>query len=678
MNTARTLPLLLALAPGLSAQDKRPLTLDAFYQIPRVADPQVSPDGKWVVHTVGRVDMAANKTVSQLWLVATAGGEPRQLTWHPSGAREGRWSPDGQWIAFVSSRSGAPQIWKLPLAGGEPVQVTKLSTGAAGIVWSPDGKNIACTSEVWPDLKDDAAQAARAEEREKSKVKAQLIDGLMYRHWDSWREGKRAHTFVVDLATGAATDVSPGEADAPPILHGGPDCYAFSPDGRQLAFTRGPEKATEAISTNADLWLLDLQGNERKNLTANRKGWDGGPVWTSDGKAILFRTMERDGYEADRMRAMRLVLDGLKLEPLAEDLDRNMEQILVSKDGSGGLALVLEDQATRAVEVLGADGLRRRVLSGKNVSGFSTDARTQTIVGLYTALDRPAEVCVVETGKPDTIRALTTHTKAAMDALELPGCESVTYEGALGAKVQGWLVKPPRFDKKQKHPLLLWIHGGPQGAWMDAWHWRWNPVLHAAHGFVVFCPNPHGSTGFGQAFCEQISGDWGGAVYEDLMKGVDLLVAQGFIDEKKIGAAGGSYGGYMVNWMLGHTDRFAALASHAGVYNLESMAGVTEELWFSEWEHGGPPWEDRKQSHRQFSPHRFASQFKTPTLVIHGELDFRVPVGEGMQLYTALQRQGVPSRFLYFPDEGHWIQKPQNSRLWNQTLIDWFTQHLKK
>jgi dipeptidyl aminopeptidase/acylaminoacyl peptidase len=278
---------------------------------------------------------------------------------------------------------------------------------------------------------------------------------------------------------------------------------------------------------------------------------------------------------------------------------------------------------------------------------------------------------------PVNNKRLTSHTAAVMKDRAMPTRESFTWKGAGGADVQGWIVKPPGFDPKKQYPMIVFIHGGPQGAWMDAWSTRWNPAIYASQGYVVFCPNPRGSTGFGHKFCEEISKDWGGKVYADLQKGFDAVVAQGYVDPNRMGAAGGSYGGYMVNWILGHDHRFKALVSHAGVYNLESMYGSTEELWFPEWEFAGPPWENR-ELYEKWSPHRFATAFKTPTLVIHGELDYRVPVTQGMELFTALQRRGVPSKFLYYPDEGHWVLKPRNARLWNATVLGWFDWHLKK
>jgi dipeptidyl aminopeptidase/acylaminoacyl peptidase len=357
---------------------------------------------------------------------------------------------------------------------------------------------------------------------------------------------------------------------------------------------------------------------------------------------------------------------------LQPEFDRSVGEFLC--DGSS-ILLGVEEEGSHAIYLTDLDGAGpKRQLRGVNVSSLSASADRSVLVGSRSSLLAPAEVVRI---RGDRVEPITRLNEELLAGVAMPACESVRWKGALDAMVQGWLLKPPGFDPARKHPFLLWIHGGPQGAWLDAWSHRWNPAVYAAQGYVVLLPNPHGSTGFGQQFTEQISGDWGGACFSDLMKGVDWAIAQGFVDADRMAAAGGSFGGYMVNWILGHSTRFKALVSHAGVYNLDSMYGVTEELWFPEWDLRGTPWKNGG-NYEEFSPHRFAANFRTPTLVIHGELDYRVPVGEGFQLFTALRRQGVEAKLLYFPDEGHWVNKPKNSRLWNETVSAWFERHLKK
>jgi dipeptidyl aminopeptidase/acylaminoacyl peptidase len=658
----------------------RRMAVDDLLAVRRVADAQVSPDGKLVAYAVREVSLEKNAAVSHIWVIPAAGGAPRQLTNGEKGESRPRWSPDGKTIAFLSSRSGSAQVWLIPVDGGEARQLTRLSTGADGHVWSPAGTHLAFTSDVWPDLDGgDAAQKKREDEIEASGVKAQVIDHLLYRHWSDWRRGKRTHVFVVPAAGGEPRDATPGDFDAPPFSLGGPDAFAFSPDGKTLAFTRGPERAVEAWSTNADLFIVPVEGGAATCLTAGNKGWDGSPAWSPDGRSIAYRSQEREGYEADRFRLAVVEVATGRAAYLAGDVDRSADEILWSPDART-IYFLAEDAGRTALFALpasgpgGGPGAPRKVLSGVHFSGLTMDRAGSVLAGEVQSLVRPPEVAVLDLagaagGRADA-RAITRENDALFADLDMPSHESVRYAGALGDSIQAWLLKPPGWKAGSRHPFILFIHGGPQSAWQDAFSYRWNPALYASRGYVVLLPNFHGSTGFGLAFTERISGDWAGAAYEDLMKGVDWAIAEGLADPEHLAAMGGSFGGYMVNWILGHTDRFRALVSHAGVYNLDSMYGATEELWFPEWDLGGTPWKNRGDYER-FSPHRHAARFRTPTLVIHGELDFRVPVTEGFQLFTALKRQGVEAKMLYFPDEGHWILKPKNAKLWNDTVAAW-------
>jgi dipeptidyl aminopeptidase/acylaminoacyl peptidase len=658
--------------------------LDDLLSFKRISDPQVSPDGRLVAFTVKTVDLEKNRAIGHLWLVPAVGGEPRQLTNHEQGESRPRWSPDGKRIAFLSARGGAQEVWVIAVDGGEARQVTTISTGADDHVWSPAGTHLAFTSQVWPGLEGgDAAQKKRQEEIKAAGVEAQVIDGLLYRRWNEWRRGKRTHTFVVPLEGGEAVDLTPGNRDAPPFSLGGPDAFAFSPDGKELAFTRGPEAAVEAWSTNADLCVVPMAGGQPLCLTAANQGWDGSPAWSPDGRWIAYRSQKREGYEADRFRLAVVERASGAVSCLAEGLDRSVDEIMWSPDGST-IFFSVEDRGRRSIHSVpapsrGGAGKPELVLENASFADLSMPRDGSFIAGAIQSLIAPAEVARLDlkgaraAGQP---RALTSLNAEILSRIDMPARESVRYPGAGGEEVQAWLLRPPGYQSGRRYPLVLFIHGGPQGAWNDDFSWRWNAALYAARGYVVLLPNFHGSTGFGQPFTERISGDWAGAAYEDLMKGVDWAIERGLADPAHLAAMGGSFGGYMVNWILGHTDRFKALVSHAGVYNLESMYGTTEELWFPEWDLGGTPWKNHGD-YQKFSPHRFAQNFKTPTLVIHGELDYRVTVSEGMQLFTALRRQGVEARFLHFPDEGHWVLKPKNARLWNETVISWLEQHLK-
>jgi dipeptidyl aminopeptidase/acylaminoacyl peptidase len=657
----------------LAAQ--KTLTAEDVITLPRVGDPQISPSATYIAYSVGEPSLEANKAPRHIWIVPADGSvAPRQIT-HGEGESDPRWSPNGKTIAYIARRDGAPpQIHLMNPDGGCVRQLTTLSTGAGGPVWSPDGSKIAFTSEVWPHLPDDAAQKAEADRKEQEGLKALVFTGLLYRHWSSYNQGKRSQLFVVNVADGATTRLTNENRDVPPFSLGGPPDYAFSADSTKVYFTRGPAAEREAWSTNADLCVVAATGGEVTNLTANNPGWDGSPAVSPDGAYVAYRSQAREGYESDLFRLMIYVPETGKSQQVEKQLKDGVGDLFFGPNG--GLVYSVERSGSHEWRSAPVGGeFKIRVNPAQNVLGGSI-AKNGSMAVVHASLTAAPEIHRLDP-ESGTLTRLTSHTLPVLKDRAMPSRESFTWNGGLGETIQGWIVKPPGFDPKTTYPMIVFIHGGPQGAWMDAWSTRWNPAIFASAGYVVFAPNPHGSTGFGHAFCEQISRDWGGAVFEDIKTGVDAVVAQGYVDAARIGAAGGSYGGYMVNWILGHDHRFKALVSHAGVYNLESMYGATEELWFPEWEFGGPPWENR-ELYEKWSPHRFATAFKTPTLVIHGELDYRVPVTQGFELFTALQRRGVPSKFLYYPDEGHWVLKPRNSRLWNQTVMAWFDQYLKK
>jgi dipeptidyl aminopeptidase/acylaminoacyl peptidase len=671
MGMIRIFSLLVLVSSSFAAQS---FSLNDLLSLRRVVDPEVSPDGKWVAYTVREPRIEENKFVSHIWLVSADGGAPRQITSHEKGESHAKWSPDGKFISFLSTRGGSQQIWILPLEGGEARQLTTLSTEADNQMWSADGKNILFTSDVWPDLPDDAAQKKRADEQESSGVKAQVIDHLLHRHWTEWRRGKRTHIFMTSAATNAPRDLTPGDYEASPYP-GSPHYFDISPDGKTLAFTRGPKRDLEAWSTDTALCLEPTAGGEIQDVTAANKGWDGSPYFSPDGRYIAYRSQAREGYEADKFRLGLLDLSTKQTTYLASDLDRSIEEIIWSSD-SKQIYFVVEDETKFSLYSIAPDAGAKAKLVAKD-SHFGDLSAPQS--GRFFIAARDSQLRAPEVTRIDMsggFSQLTHENDAAFNARALPTIQSFQYKGALNSMIQSWLLLPPGFDASRKYPCLLFIHGGPQSAWTDAFSFRWNAMTYAAHGYVVVAPNPHGSSGFGQTFTEEISGDWGGAVYEDVMKAADWAEAQPFIDRARIAAAGASFGGYMVDWLLGHTTRFVALVSHAGVYDLESEYGTTEELWFPEWEFKGPPWKNR-ELYEKFSPNRFAQNFKTPTLVTHGELDYRVPINQGLELFTALKRQGVESRLLYFPDEGHWILKLKNSRLYYQTVFEWLDKYLK-
>jgi dipeptidyl aminopeptidase/acylaminoacyl peptidase len=666
-----------AVAAGQTAE-KRAITFRDLISLHRVSEPQISPDGKWIAYSVATPDLEANRSVGDIWVVpAAGGGAARQLTRGGSDTRP-RWSPDGKKLAFISGRAGTPQIYWIALEGGEATRLTSISTGADNELWSPDGQTVAFVSSVYPDCRDDACNAGRDAAREKSKVKARVYEKLLYRHWTEWWDGKRGHLFVEAVeGGGAARDLTPGaNYDVPPFNEGAPEAIAFSPDGRELCFTANTDK-DEALSTNADLFTVAVAGDgEPKRITTN-PGNDWGPAYSPDGKWIAYRAQLLDGYEADRWRLMLYERESAKQINLTENVDLSVESYLWKPD-SIGIYFSAEDKAEMPVYSISAlkPGRIVRVADGFNAE-FDLSRDGQTLVLARTSLTMPTEI-FLQAGTD--VRQITHQNGALLAQLELPTAEPFWFEGAEKTQVEGLLIRPPHFDAAKKYPTLLLIHGGPQGAWTDAWGYRWNQQVMAAAGYVVVMANPRGSTGYGQKFTAEISQDWGGKVYEDLMKGLDAAIAKyPFVDGSRVGAAGGSYGGYMIDWIATHTDRFKCLISHAGPYDLASEYGATEELWFPVWEFGGAPWA-KPEMYRKWSPSEYAAalgKYKTPTLVVGGELDFRVPYNQDLEFFTALQVQGVPSKLVIFPDEGHWVLKPQNSELWYATFLDWVGRFLR-
>jgi dipeptidyl aminopeptidase/acylaminoacyl peptidase len=678
-----SLLLTLLAASQIIAQTGRPLELADMFRMYRVAEPALSPDGQWIICSVGLPDLTANKVRYDLYLISTDGKETRQLTSDPANERSAAWSPDGKWIAFISTRSGEPQIWVMTPDGKDMRQVTTLSTGASAPVWSPDGKSIAFVSEVFPEFsslsfsESDSLNKRRLDEMENGKVKARIFTRLMYRHWDHWVDGKRQHIFVQPFPAGEPRDLTPGDRDAvptSPTFSGGID-FAFSPDGREIAYTATPVPVEhEAWSTNHDIYTVPVTGGTPKQLTTNLAA-DGYPRYSPDGRYIAYRAQSRPGFEADRWQLILLDRVTGATKSLTSRFDSHVAEPVWSTD-SKGLYFVAEEAGNEPIFFVTTQGNDvRKILSTNSNSNLEISRDGKMLTFTTVSAIRPPEIFGMNVDGT-ALHQISRMNDDQFSRLDLPAPENIWYKGATGTKVQAWLFKPPKFDPSKKYPFVLLVHGGPQGAWGNSWSYRWNPPLWAAQGYVVMAPNPRGSTGFGQKFIDQISGDWGGKVFVDLMKGVDYACSLPYVDTTRKAAAGASFGGYMMNWFQGHTTRFKTLITHDGVYNFESMYATTDEVWFDEWEHGGTPW-DKPKEYAKFSPHRYARNFKTPNLVIHGALDFRIPDAEAMQLFTTLQRKGIPSKFLYFPDEGHWVLKPLNSQLWHRTVFDWLTEYLK-
>jgi len=650
------------------------LTIERFVSMTRCADPQVSPDGISVLFTVSVPDLEKNRNETDIWIMPLAGGEPRRFAGGPGADWHPRWSPDGTRIAFVSTRGGTAQIWVIPAGGGEAVRLTDISTGAHDPVWSPDGKQIAFYSFVHPDCPDDSCNAAREKAQEEDPVKARVIDHLLYRHWDTWKEGKRNHLFVADAATGEFRDITPLlDQDFPTFPWGGSGEYCFSPDGKELLVVSKPSN-DEAISTNTEIWAIDIASGKMRRLTDNPAA-DESPAFSPDGRWLAWRAQAVPGFESDRWRLMLMDRRKGTVRELTPAFDRWVTEFAWGP-GSKKIYFTAGDEGYFPIFSIdiGSGKINRLVEKATNGS-LSVSPDGKEIVFVRRSWSYPHSIWKAPARGGEPVR-MTSLNGDVLGALEMNDPEDVRYEGSEGATIQAFLIKPPEFDPARKWPAIVLVHGGPQSAFVDSWYTNWNAQTFAAAGYVIFIPNFHGSDGFGQEFVNEISGDWGGACYKDIMLGVDWLEEQPYIDSARIGAAGASFGGYMVNWIAGQTDRFAALVTMAGAFDLVSKYGTTEELWFPEWDIGGTPY-DNPEAYEKWSPHTHAAEFRTPCLVVHGENDFRVPVGEGLQMFTALQRQGVPSRLLYFPDEGHWVLKPRNNAFYYGQFIDWMDTYVK-
>ena len=673
---------LLAVDLPAQAQTQRPMTFADFAAVKNIGDPQVSPDGRFVLYSVRTTDVGANRRTTVTRIQPTGGGTAQQFPDASTRATEARWSPDGKRVAFIAGG----QLWISDATGGSPRQISHVSGGASGPVWAPSGDRIAFVTGVYPDCDSDACNIERAKAADTGQVKAHIADNLLYRHWTEWAASTRSHLFVVAPDGTGIRDVTSGvKYDVPPGPFAGSEAYSFSPDGRELAYTGKDQGREDAWSTDWNLYTVPVTGGASTLITGSNRGSDLNPVYSPDGRTILYGSQARAGAESDQVRLMSYDRSSRVSSQLLPNWDRNADSYAFSPSGDAIYLSVVDASRTKLYRITrSASGWPRRpqlLRSGGNNQSLSISRDGKTIAWLQDAAERPADVYVATAGPYGLsgVRRLTHENDALIAQLKLYPVEDFWFKGADGDSVQGLLLKPPQYQPGKKFPVLFLIHGGPQGEWLDQWHGRWNFQLFASPGFGIVAINPRGSFGYGQKFTDQISKDWGGKVYTDLMNGLDAALARNsWLDSTRMGAGGGSYGGYMTNWIAGHSNRFKALFTHAGVYNLENMYGATEEIWFTDWEFGGPYWDKNAMEsvYRRWSPHLFAANFHTPHLVVVGELDYRVPYTEGLSLFTALQRQGVPSRLIDFPDEGHWIGKPQNQRLWWGEVLGWFTKYL--
>jgi dipeptidyl aminopeptidase/acylaminoacyl peptidase len=698
--------------PAQTTPAKHPMTFEDMMKMKRLGETAVSPDGKWLAYSVTTVNLDQNSKTTEWWLQAIAGGEPQKLAVGQPGDSGVEFAPDGHSVLFLSGRDGGQHIWRADFdaaagSASNAKKLTSIATDADNAKWSPDGKSIVFTSAVYPDCPaittadfdtGNKCNADRDAALSASKVKARIFTHLLYRHWDHYTNDKRSHLFLLSVGDGKMRDLTPNDThDVPPDYPTdslGCGC-AFSPDGKELAITENNDPV-RAISTNADIFTLDLTDPAAKPVKVSTSpGGDFGPAYSPDGKYLAWRSQARASYESDKFRLMLYDRAAKTTKDLLPKFDNWVNEFAWSKDSK---RIVFATAKAGEAPILIAD------LNGKSTelrkTGEFSDLHPlpggKSILAVDLTVQQPSEAvqvdysrdnsgCVADClGDFEAAIPITHLNDALLAQLELPKMESFWFSAKDGTKLQGFVIRPPGFDAAKKYPVKFLIHGGPQGAWGDSWSYRWNAELFAANGYVVVMINPRGSTGYGQTIVDGVNGDWGGKPFTDLMEGLDYAEQHySFIDKDRECALGASYGGYMANWVLGHTNRFHCIVSHDGMFNPESAYGTTEELWFNEWEFKGKPWDyygkpDSENPFRKWAPMLSAKNFKTPTLVIHGQLDYRLDVSEGFQLFDTLQRLGVPSKMLYFPDEGHWVLKPQNSQLWYKTVNDWVDQWTAK
>ena len=666
---------LLLLAAGVQAAP-RGLMAEDLVALDRVSAPMLSPDGKRVVYALREADVAANKAVTSLWIQPVDGGTPaRRLTSSNASAVSAQFSADGASLYFLSPRSGSMQVWRLPLSGGEAQPVTAYALDVGSYRVSPDDGRIAVSLEVFDDCPDLACTTKRLDDTAAKKSTGMVYEHLFVRHWDTWKDGRRSQLFTATIGNDgyAAMPVKVTreiDGDVPSKPFGGSEEYTWSPDGKSLVFAARIAGNSEPWSTNFDLYHVPADASAAPvNLTGDNPAWDTGPVFSADGRTLYYLAMKRPGFEADRFALMEKQLSNGATREIAPDWDFSAHGITLSADGKRIYAAV-DDTGNHPIHIIDiASGKARRLPGVGMVEGF--DLGRDTLVFTRSTLTSPAQVYAA---RPDGSgeRVLSAFNQQALADVRLGEYEQFSFAGWNGEAVHGYVVKPWNHAPGVKYPVAFIIHGGPQGSMGNNFHYRWNPQTYTGAGFAAVFIDFHGSTGYGQAFTDSISGDWGGKPLEDLQKGWAAALAKyDFLDADRACALGASYGGYMINWIAGNwNEPWKCLVNHDGVFDTHAMGYVTEELWFTEWENGGPAFEN-PANYEKFNPRNHVAKWRVPMLVVQGEKDYRVPVDQALSAFTALQRRGIESQLLYFPDENHWVLKPQNSIQWHNTVKDW-------
>jgi len=654
---------------------KRAFTIEDLYRIKSISDVHLSPDGRMVLYAVTTSDLARAKRVSHIWTMSSDGQNQKQITSGDKGENSPTFSPDGKWISFVSSKDGSPQLYLIPAAGGTLRKLTNISTGVSDALWSPDGKWVAFSSDVYPECGgDDACNKKIADTWSKGPLKAHTADSLLYRHWTEWKDGTRTHVFLASTANGETRDLTPGDFDSPSFQLGGPLQYDFSPDSKELVFVSNHDKHPES-STNNDLWLLSLSDSQARarNITASNPSYDGSPKYSPDGKYIAYRMQKQPAYESDLFRlavydratgASTVLTESFRNWIDDFQWASDSKSIYFSASVEGQTPLYRIDFASKAIT---------QVLVDKTIFEWNVANDGKRVIYIRSSVGETGEMFSAELsgGKASAPRRLTHINDAVANEVDIRSAETMWVEGAGGAKVEVFIVKPHDFDPGKRYPLILNVHGGPQSQWSDAFRGDWQ--VYPGAGYVVAFANPHGSTGYGQDFTAEISGDWGGKVYDDLMKVTDAVEKLPYVDRNRLGAMGWSYGGYMMMWFEGHTDRFKAIASMMGLYDPKSFFGGTEELWFPEWDLKGQPW--NSSQYEKFAPSNSVKNFKTPALVISGERDYRIPYTQSLQFFTALQKMNVPSKLIIYSNAGHWPSWYEMA-LYYTAHLEWFHKYL--
>ncbi|MEW6363365.1 MAG: S9 family peptidase [Acidobacteriota bacterium] len=680
-----------ALLPGVlmfswviaaGAADTHPYSVHDMVALDRISEPRVSPSGQLVAFTVRVTDLDANKGRTDIYLAPVDGAWLRRVTTHEANDSQPQWAPDRQFIYFLSTRSGSSQVWRIPSGGGESEQVTKLPLDVDALEVAPNGKFLLFSMAVFPGKSAEETKAL-LEEKENSKATGMIFDRLFVRHWDTWMDGTRNHLFTCDIASRKVTDLMPQmDADSPSRPFGGSEEYTISPDGKQIVFTARDVGREEAWSTNFDLFSVPADASAAPAKLTTNPATDTQPRFSADGQFLAYLAMSRTGYEADRYRI--IVREWASGKERAIDLraddtargDRSPGDLDWSPDGKAIICTAehLGQNSLFMVEV--ATGRSRIVVADGTIGSPQFTAGGRMLYAMDSLLG-PVELYTVGPDGKDITR-VTRINDARLAEARLGKPEQFTFSGAKGEKVYGYIVYPADFDVSKKYPVAFLIHGGPQNSMGNHFHYRWNPQAYAGAGYAAVMIDFHGSTGYGQAFTDSIRDDWGGAPFADLMKGLDYAVAKyPFLDGTRVGALGASFGGYMINWVAGNApNRFKALVCHDGNLDERMAYYDTEELWFPEWDHGGLPWTN-PLGYSKHNPVELVKNWKTPTLVIHGQNDYRVVYTQGLSTFTALQRKGVPSKFLFFPDENHWVLKPHNSILWHNTVLGWLDKYVK-